>query len=51
MPSLLHPWYKACQRVIWAMRQHGFNGPLIFNKDRVRVIGYGPKEWNADNDE
>lgn len=50
MPTLLHPWYKSCQRAIWAMRQHGLNGPLLFTQARVRLIGYFPKEMVADND-
>ena len=51
MPTLLHPWYKLCMRAIYGIRGAGFNNNLIFNKDRVRLIGYSPKEWGADNDE
>ncbi len=44
-------WYHMVQRAIWALRMRGLYGPLLFTQDRVRLIGYSPKEWRVDNDE
>lgn len=47
----MNKWFVAVQRAIYGIRGAGFNNNLIFNKDRVRLIGYSPKGWGADNDE
>ena len=43
-------WYHKVQRAIWALRARGLTGPLIFTVDRVKLVGYSPKERRADND-
>ena len=46
----MNKWFVTVQRAIYGIRGAGFNNHLIFNKDRVRLIGYSPKERRADND-
>lgn len=53
MPTIPTQWYLACQRAIWAIRTNPYIEQLpvlMFNKDRVKLIGYFPKVLKAGND-
>jgi len=51
MPTIPTHWYLSCQRAIWAIRRYPkLKGILMFNRDRVRLIGYYPMEMKGDND-